>query len=124
MYTDESIIYADIQDGVVVGYYTKEIHGEDIPETAIPITAELHQKLLESPRVGVSNTMVASIALNENRKDYVIGIEQIDNFIPLGYEPIPEEELYTEDEKRIQILEAENMELKNRLKAIEQKLGL
>ena len=124
MYTDESIIYADIQDGVIVGYYTKEIHGEDIPETAIPITAKLHQKLLESPRVGVSNTMVASIALNENRKDYVIGIEQIDNFITLGYEPITEEELYTEDEKRIQILEAENMELKNRLKAIEQKLGL
>ena len=124
MYTDESIIYADIQDRVIVGYYTKEIHGEDIPETAIPITAELHQKLLELPKVGIAETMVMPLALNGNRKDYVIGIEQIDNFIPLGYEPIPEEELYTEDEKRIQILEAENMELKNRLKAIEQKLGL
>lgn len=116
MYTDESIIYADIQDGVIVGYYTKEIHGEDIPETAIPITAELHQKLLELPKVGIAETIVMPLAYEMNSLP-VMGLESIGNFVNLGYEPLEDTELI--EDERVQKLEEENKELKDRLDKLE-----
>lgn len=116
--TDEDIVYADIKDGVVVAYYSKAIHYDDIPTSAIKITAELHYELLQMTRVGFQNISLAS------ESEGVMGIESIGRFIDLGYEQLPENLTISEEDKKIKQLEEENQLLKLRLEAIEKKLGL
>lgn len=111
--SDETIIFADIQDGVICGYYREDIHGDNIPSTAIPITPELHNKFLEVPRVGVPETFAMPLS------EKALGVEYLDMFTSLGYEPIPIEDLQTEEEKQLEQLKAENQELKDRLDRLE-----
>lgn len=54
------IYYARIQENIITGYYTKEIH-ENIPGNSIPITEELWQHLLNYNKTLVNKEELSSI---------------------------------------------------------------
>lgn len=107
---DENIYYADIdfETNLIKGYYVRGIHGDNIPEKAIPITEELWQELLTYGQVEVDiDTLVSCISTLDN-KDVAYGMEHKEAFTKF----VPEVEEVEQEPTEMDKLKEEVAELK------------
>lgn len=102
------IYYANIQDNLVQGFYCKEIHGDKIPETTIPISEDLWQELLKMGQAEVIDAERLNIptTLESSEEEFVYGVEYVDCFAT-HINPMPKElSNYVPVETRVNGLES------------------